>query len=393
VIGGARTPPRGGSALFAGAFRIFFVSVAIWALVPVPLWLIAMFDGRTPPLALPALLWHQHELLFGWLHAAIAGFLLTAVCVWTSTPAVAGARLLALWLVWLAGRASMLAGAALPDFWAVTISLAFLPLVAIEAGHRIVAARQWRQLVVLLVLAVLWTTQLVFLTGPAPARAADAAMLATLLLMVVIGGRITPAFSTNWLRQRGDPRAAAIRTVPALEAAILAGFALVLACTLFDWRAGQAAAAAGLALLTALRLLLWRGWNVAAEPLLWILHLSLAWVPLSLLLLAGALTLDWPRTAWLHAAGIGAMGSLILGVVSRVLLGHTGRALQLPSGMVFAYLAIQLAAVLRIIVVFGGIDARTGLLLAGTGWVLAFALLLWRYAPMAWAPRPDGRPG
>lgn len=130
-----------------------------------------------------------------------------------------------------------------------------------------------------------------------------------------------------------------------------------------------------------------------AEPLLWILHLSLLWIPAALLLLAGHHLLGWPATAWQHALGIGAMGGLILGVMTRVALGHTGRPLQLPPGMVTAYLLIQLAVVVRLLTVFAVIPWRWGTSLAAAAWIAAFLLFLWRYLPVLCSPRVDGKAG
>ncbi len=147
------------------------------------------------------------------------------------------------------------------------------------------------------------------------------------------------------------------------------------------------------ALLTVVRLYLWRGWLCRQEPLLWILHLSLLWIPIALLLLAGHQLLGWPALAWQHAMGIGAMGGLILGVMTRVALGHTGRPLRLPSGMVTAYGLVQVAVILRLITVFEVFPWRWGVILSATAWVMVFVLFLWRYLPVLWRPRVDGKPG
>jgi uncharacterized protein involved in response to NO len=148
--------PAGVAQLFAYPFRIFFLSTAVLAVSLVPVWLLVLLGGFTPPLALPSLDWHQHEMLFGFLEAAIAGFLLTAVCVWTSTDRLHGAPLAGLWAVWLAGRALLFLGAGLPAVLVHGVDLAFLPLVVLDAGRRIVAAKQHRQLVIVGILAAFW---------------------------------------------------------------------------------------------------------------------------------------------------------------------------------------------------------------------------------------------
>lgn len=378
--------------VFAYPFRVFFLSAAALAALAVPAWLALLLHGAHAPLAFTPLHWHQHEMLFGFLHAAIAGFLLTAVCTWTGTERLHGAPLAALWLVWLLGRVAMAAGEGVPGWLAHGVDLAFLPLVMLDAGWRIWHARQQRQLIVLVVLAALWLMELGFHLDPAGPYARGA-LLAAMLLMLVIGGRITPAFSGNWLRQRGgDP--ARVSILPWLERLTLACVAAVLVTQVVAvpaWlAAGAALAAAGT---SAARLLLWRGWLVRAEPLLWILHLALAWIPLALLLLAAAQLNYVPATAWVHAAGAGAMGSLILGVMARVALGHTGRPLRLPAGMTAAFVMILVAGAVRVLTTLQALPWRAGLGLAAVLWVVAFALFLLRYAAVLAGPRLDGKPG
>ena len=377
--------------LFAFPFRIFFASSAVWAVLSIILWALQMNGVLTFPLAHPPLLWHRHEMLFGFLNPAIAGFLLTAVCVWTNTERLHGMALALLWLVWLGGRVTAALGGEALTGWSTAIDLMFLPLVALDAGRRVVRARQWRQLVVLVVLTLLWLMQLGMLTTGMAVFTNGALVLAA-ALMLIIGGRITPTFSANWLRMQGeDP--AQVRTLPRLERAMLAGLVLLLAATLLDHDGAVVATAVVTAVLTLIRISLWRGWLLRREPLLWILHLSLVWIPVALLLLAGHHGLGWPATAWQHALGIGAMGGLILGVMTRVSLGHTGRAMQLPPGMVTAYGLVQVAVALRLLTVFTVIPWRWGITLSAIAWSAAFALFLWRYLPVLWRPRADGKPG
>lgn len=377
---------------FAYPFRIFFLSAGVLAVLVVPAWLTLLLGGAGAPLAFAPLHWHQHEMLFGLLHAAIAGFLLTAVCNWTGTERLHGAPLVLLWAVWLAGRLLMAAGAAAPPWLAHGVDLAFLPLVMLDAGRRIWAARQHRQWVVLAVLGALWAMELGFHREPGGPYARGA-LLAAMLLMLVIGGRITPAFSGNWLRQCGrDP--GAIVVLPWLERLALAAMVAVLATQLVAVPASVAAGAALLAAgATLLRLALWRGWQVREEPLLWILHLALAWIPLALLLLAATALGRLPATAWVHAAGAGAMASLILGVMSRVALGHTGRPLRLAPGMALAFVLVLCAGAVRVGAAAGVLAWRESLLTAGALWTLAFALFVARYAGVLTAPRADGKPG
>lgn len=385
--------------LFAAPFRIFFLSLALWAVVIVPLWLVLLLTPLQLPLLLPAPIWHQHEMLFGFLNAAVAGFLLTAVGTWTGTRPLHGGPLLALWLVWVAGRVLLLgAGGSPVEGLAHALELIFLPLVILDAGRRVARTRQWRQLIVLQVLTLLWLMQLGFHLQPSP-RFAGGAMLLAMALMLVIGGRITPAFTANWLRAQGREGEAAAAQAPAWIDATAIGLTLLLLPVYLLQPFGPALIPAitlltvTAALAVALRLGYWRGWRVYTEPLLWVLHLSLAWIPVALLLMAGSNLGWWPATVWQHAAGMGAMGGLILGVISRVALGHTGRPLQLPGGMIIAFAAIHAGALVRVLTALSLLPWQRGLEIAVLCWILAFGLFLIRYAGVLSSPRPDGKAG
>jgi uncharacterized protein involved in response to NO len=388
----AEIAPAAAVQLFAYPFRIFFLSAALLAVSLVPVWLLLLLGGFAPPLALPALHWHQHEMLFGFLEAAIAGFLLTAVCVWTGTDRLHGAPLAGLWAVWLAGRALLLLGAGLPVVLVHGVDLAFLPLVVLDAGRRIVVAKQHRQLGIVGVLAAFWLTDLGFHLTLAPGFWRGA-MIAAAALMLVIGGRITPAFSSNWLRSTGGDFAA-IRVLPRLETATIVAMIVLLPLVVCEAPPALTAPVAAIAAAASVaRLYLWRGWLVRSEPLLWILHLALAWIPIALALLAVSAVGAAAPTAWLHAAGTGAAGSLVLGVMSRVALGHTGRPLRLPSGMTLAFVALLAAGATRVATALTWLPWREGLVLSAILWVLAYGTFLVRYAPILLAPRVDGRPG
>lgn len=377
--------------LFSYPFRIFFLSMTLLALLVVPAWVMQITGVIQLPLAMPGVLWHQHEMLFGFLSAAIAGFLLTAVCVWTQTNRTHGLMLVGLWGIWLAGRLLLAAGAGLPDWLVQGVNLAFLPLVMLDAGWRIWRARQMRQLLILVVLGLLWVMQIGFVTQ-LDMSFSHGALIMALALISIIGGRITPAFTTGWLRQRGLD-ASAVKTVPALDLATVFSLIALMAVLVSGWQmlSGLLALLAGALLLV--RLAGWKGWLVRKEPLLWVLHLSIFWVPVSLFLLAGSLLAGWPSSAWIHAAGTGAVACLILGVIARVALGHTGRPLLLPSGMVLAFCAIHLAALVRVLTAFAVIPWHPGIGTSTLLWLVAFGLFLYRYTGILASPRPDGREG
>jgi uncharacterized protein involved in response to NO len=370
---------------------VFFLSLAVLASLIIPLWVTLVTGRISLPLAMPAPYWHQHEMLFGFLSAAIAGFLLTAVCVWTGTERTHGTRLLLLWLIWLAGRILLVAGGQLPESLVQMVNLAFLPLVMLDAGWRIRRARQLRQLVLLVVLGLLWLMQVGFVTT-LDTRFSHGALVVALALIGVIGGRITPTFSAAWLRQQGlDSRV--VRVMPRLDMASLASLVALTAALVagVDPLSGLLALFAGALILA--RLAGWQGWRFRSEPLLWILHLSILWMPIALFLLAGTLLAGWPSTAWIHAAGTGAIGSLILGVIARVSLGHTGRPLVLPRGMVAAFILIHLAALVRVLTALEIIPWHPGVGSSSLLWMLAYAIFLIRYGNILASPRADQKPG
>lgn len=377
--------------LFSYPFRIFFLSLAVFGVIYVPLWVAQVYGAIDLPLALPALYWHKHEMLFGFLSAAIAGFLLTAVCVWTGTERLQGRRLFGLWLVWLAGRILLVGGENVPVAVVHLVNLSFLPLVMMDAGWRIWHARQRRQLAILLVLGLLWAMQAGFVMTFNPVFVSGGLVMA-MALSGVIGGRITPAFSSGWLRQQGRD-SSTVKVVPRLDALSLATMVILLVVLLIGNQWGTGLTALVAALLMLVRIVGWKGWLVARNPLLWILHVSLLWIPVALFLLAGNQLLGWTASAWVHAAGVGVVGSLVLGVIARVSLGHTGRALVLPSGMVVAFVMIQAAAMVRVMTAFAVVDWGAGVRLSGALWVLSFLVLLIRYAGILMKPRADGLEG
>lgn len=384
---------------FQYPFRIFFLSVAAWALLVVPLWLMEQLSGFKMTPALPALLWHEHEMIFGLLMPAVAGFLLTAVCVWTKTPTLRPWTLFGLWLVWVAARVTMTIGGSLPYAIPVGLNLGFTALILIDVARRVLPLRQWRQMPVLIVLIALLSTQAAVLLLPNilyQLSTLHAGLIATCGIMMVIGGRITPAFSGNWLRRQGRlEEASKIENPKWLQHVTLA--LIIVLTALVATRAPNhiTAIVAALASLACFaRIVLWRGWYTTKEPMLWILHLSLLWIPVGLAMLALARTENMGNNVWAHAIGFGAMGGLIIGVMTRVSLGHTGRKLQLPSIQIAAYILIHAGAVIRILTALGWFPDRSlGLMLSGACWSIAFIVFLITYVPILSLPRVDGKPG
>ena len=383
-------PPPRGFALWALGFRPFYLLAAAFGAVAVPLWVLAL-AGRFP-LPLPGMWWHAHEMLFGFAAAVIVGFLYTAGRNWTGLPTPSGLPLAALAALWCAGRLGLLFDGGPVAAW---VDAAFLPAAAIPLAMVLWRAGSRRNYGVLLILLLLASANALFHLARLgavvldPLQALHLALGLVVLLETVIGGRVVPSFTaaalrgvTQWRDVRLDIAAIAA------GAAALTGFAL----------APQAGWVPAVCLLAAaLHALRWAGWNPWAtrgNPLLWILHLSYAWIPLGLLLLGLSALEVVPRPAGIHALGIGATGGLILGMITRTALGHTGQWLLAGRIETAAYALLHLAALLRVVSA-AALPAATvlGVHVAATCWSLALLLYLWRYVPLLFRPRADGRPG
>jgi uncharacterized protein involved in response to NO len=384
--------------VLARGFRPFFLCAGIYATALVPLWL-AIFSGLLAPHAwLAPALWHAHEMLFGFGAAAVAGFLTTSVPVWTDTPPVIGARLGALVALWLAGRLAMLFAGASPPPLMAFVDAAFLPAVAVLVAVPIFRARQPRNYGVVAILAVLSLAN-GLVHGGAIGGAQEVAraglrlgidLLA--LLVLVIGGRITPAFTRNALRRAGE-RGEVVSRLWLDRAALASVAAFAVVDLVWPRTAASGLVALAGALAVAGRMLGWQTLRTLRDPLLWSLHAGYAWVAVGLACVgASDLGAPHPWTAGLHALTAGAFGTMILSVMSRVALGHTGRPLVAPRGMALAYLLVTLGAVLRVV----GPSAAPSLSvlwIAGGLWSAGFAIFCALYVPVLLRPRVDGQPG
>lgn len=385
--------------IFGYGFRPFFTAAGAFALIAVPAWLVMLGTGSAPLGPVPASLWHGHEMIFGFVGAAIAGFLLTAVPSWTGDRGFAGTPLLVLTLVWLAGRAAFLAGSSLPLAVLAVIELAFLPALAALIAPPIVRAGN-RNLAMLAVIAVLWSADAIFLLAVArldvelASRALLGAMNVVLLLVTIIGGRIVPAFTGNALRQVGQ--AVSLRSYPLIERTLpLAMIGVIVVDAAWPRQFSSGLLAAAVALLHAIRLSGWRTLRVIDRPILWVLHAAYAWLPLGFALKAAALLAGagWAQW-WQHAFGIGVFATMILAVMTRASLGHTGRPLVVSPGIALAYGLATLAALVRVAApALWPEGYLLTLIVAGALWTGAFAIFLWVYGPILASPRADGRPG
>ncbi len=389
---------RDTAALLACPFRPFFLLAAGYAVLLIAAWSAYLFTGATLPVPVDPFRWHGHEMLYGMVPAAIAGFLLTAIANWTGTEPLRGTPLLVLIALWLSGRTVMFSAAHLPYPLVAAIDLAFLPVLAGVAGRIIVRHGNYRNLVLVVVLVALAAGNLAMhldFAGLAPGLSIAGEVVAfdlVTVMMIVIGGRITPAFTANWLHRNGR-NAAVVHRSTRLDAAAMTGALAMVPADLSGLPVLASIVAGFTALITGWRLARWGGWHARSEPLLWILHLGMAWIVLALLLKAAGPWTDLVDSAWMHTLGAGAMATLILGVMTRVAAGHTGRPLALLRGGLVIYLAVTVAAVARVAAALGLVDYRAGLLTASAGWLLSFGAFVVLYWPILTRPRADGRPG
>ena len=384
---------------FAYGFRPFFLAAGVFAVVSVVGWLWVYGAGTVPDARMPPQFWHGHEMIFGFIAAAIAGFLLTAVPSWTGNRGFSGAPLVLLTAAWLTGRVAFGLGDKLPFALLALAELAFLPGLMLLVAPSLFRGKN-RNTPLLAVLLAFWALDALFLYGIATGNMATStvalrgALGLVLVLITVIGGRIVPAFTRNALAQ--DGRDAALRSYALVERLVVPA---MLAYAVADMLLPSSRMTAWIALLAAAlqgsRLSGWQGLRTASRPIVWILHVAYLWLPVGLALKAAFLFAGFPWAAhWQHALGAGAAGSMILAVMTRASLGHTGRPLRAHPVTAAAYLVLTAAVVIR---VFGPGLLPTYyaavVMIAGTAWLVAFLLYLVVYAPILLTPRADGKPG
>ncbi len=385
--------------LFAYGFRSQFFLAGVAAVVFVPLWALSFIAGTPLGSGWPPTLWHAHEMLFGFIACAIAGFMLTAVPSWTGQRGFAGRPLVGLALTWIAARVLIATSAWWPPLLPTIVDLAFLPFLAVLVMIPLIRSRS-RNTPLLAVLGAFWLANVVFHIGllrqdtPLALKALIVGIDITLLLVTVIGGRIVPAFTTSALRLSGVDAALKSRT-PLTVLAVLAMVSVTVGDIVWpDTRiAGWIAGAA--AVVQAVRLAQWRSLQTLRQPLVWILHLAYVWLPIGLALKAAALLGGYAVAAfWLHALTIGALTTMITAVMTRASLGHTGRPLNVTPLITLAYLLLTAATIIR---VFGvsWTGMRYPLVIAVTAifWTASFLLFVGIYSPILWGPRADGKPG
>lgn len=382
--------------LWGLSFRPFFLFGSLLALCAVPVWVAVLHYSELQ--WVPAggwLSWHQHELVFGFSGAIIVGFLLTAVKTWTDQPGFAGLPLALLTLLWLAGRGGWFLP--VPLWLLAVLNLLFFLVAAVIMARTVLAVRQRRNYPTAGILLLLMGAEALFFCGLQRAdylwqmQGVHSALWLVAAMITLIGGRVIPFFTQRGLRLEHAPE-----PWPWLDNTLLAVTVAVAVCSAAGLTVAPQVWLGGvftlLGLGHAIRLLRWFNPGIARVPLLWSLHLAYLWLILACVMMAlwhlGVLA---SLTLAVHALTVGSIGGMILAMLARVTLGHTGRPLVLPKGFVLALVLINLAALTRVVGV--NVAYLPALGLAALCWILAFAQYLWVYGPMLVRPRVDGKPG
>ncbi|WP_425523408.1 NnrS family protein [Rhodomicrobium vannielii] len=381
--------PRGlartGPILFSYGFRPFFLGAGLWAFASMALWIAALAGHLPIGGSYGATYWHAHELLFGFTTAALAGFLLTAVPNWTGRLPVSGWPLAGLFAIWCAGRAAMLAPDVLGLAASAAIDALFLPALAFIVGRELIAGKKWGDLKILAAVLFLTGANVWFhaavLTGGDETIPARLGVSAFTVMVMLVGGRIIPSFTHNWLNRFGK------KPLPVpfgrYDIAAIAVGAVALGFYTAAPSNPLTAIPATLAFaMQSYRLYRWRGWKVASDPLLLILHLAYAFIPLAFAAIAAAALDLVPTWSVLHILTVGVISTMIMGVMTRASLAHTGRALAASRITQASYAALLLAALSRPLAGFLPEHAMFFYTASGVLWLAAFGLFLIQYAPI-----------
>lgn len=385
-----------GPALFTFGFRPFFLGAALWTAIAMILWLPLLSGHITLPTTFDPVSWHAHEFLFGYLTAVVAGFLLTAVPNWTRRLPIVGWPLAFLFALWIAGRLAVGASAYLPPLVAAAIDLAMPVTLAAVIAREIVAGKNWRNLLVLGMLAALILGNAMFHWEAARGNYAAQGyglrigLAAGLMMIAVIGGRVVPSFTRNWLVKNDQSK---LPTPPMQRFDKVALLALLAA--MLTWIAMPDTVVTAVALglaggLHIIRLLRWQGLRTVSEPLISVLHGAYLLLPLGAL----ALAVQILAPAW---AGLGAMqhlwmggaiGLMTLAVMTRATLGHTGQALTAGRATVLIYLAVLVATLLRVFAGLWPIYASSLFTAAAVFWITGFLGFAAIYGPLLLRAQP-----
>jgi uncharacterized protein involved in response to NO len=385
-----------GPAILSYGFRPFFFVAAVYAGIGISVWL-PFFTGQISiPTAMSPLDWHIHEMIYGFLPAVITGFLLTAIPNWTGRLPLQGAPLGLLVAVWVAGRLAVFFSGVIGPSAAGIIDCAFLILVAAAAGCEVIAGKNWRNIPPVLILLVFFAGNVIFhIEDNTRAMAGIGTRLgigAAVMLISLVGGRIVPSFTRNWLARTTPGRL----PIPfgRFDTGVMAisAFALMLWVFVPRWQ-GTAALMLAAAILQAVRLARWAGDRTWRDRLVLILHIGYACVPLGFLLVAVAILFPQgvPISGGIHAWTVGAIGTMTLAVMTRASLGHTGQPLSADWVTQAIYALVIAAAGTRIVAAFVPEYGPILLHSAAAFWVASFWGFAIGYGPLLWRSRAASR--
>lgn len=380
-----KRPREGRSPFFLDAFRPFYLGGAFFAAIAVPLWLGMWYHSSFAP-SLPPLFWHAHEMVFGFAGAIIIGFLFTAARNWTGLPLPTGMPLALLAVLWLAARVGMFF--AYGPGTAVADSLLLL-IVAGVLARKFTMAHSWCSIPLVIVLSLLACANTAFHAAAhnliliSPLQAVEAGLLFVVLIEMIVGGRVVPGFSVNAVPGVWRWRSTWLHR---------GSFALAATAFLADSFHVPGPLTGSLALLAGAAVAVQAiGWNPLAargHPMLWILHAAYAWIPIGLVLLGLAAFRIVPRSSAIHALAVGSMGGLIIGMITRTALGHSGRMVHAGRVEITVFVLVLLAAVLRVAATLTPPFYLAGMFAAGTAWAAAFLLYVVSYGPILLGMRP-----
>ncbi len=390
---------RRGWTLFGYGFRPFFLLATLYAPTAVGAWLLVLMGVLPDPAYMGGPLLHSHEMVFGFALAGVLGFLTTALPNFARATPLTGRPLAVLAAVWLVGRLALWTADWLPSLLVAAADLALVPL-ALALLLRSLPRHPNRSMFLFPALFAVFAAANALTHAEALGWTADTGVVGVTLginvialLVAIIGGRIIPSFTANALRAAGSPLLP--RSFRALDASAIgatAAMALAMLAVGDGPVVGAVALLAGLA--NAARLSFWRGGQTVRTPILFVLHVGYGWLAAAQLLRAAAEFSEIvPASAALHALTVGCFGTMMLAVMSRAALGHTGRAIRAHPLTVAAYVLVSAAALLRFAAALLP-DLQAALLTAAAAsWIAAFALFLAIYAPILLSPRADGKPG
>jgi uncharacterized protein involved in response to NO len=371
-------------------FRLFFILGGLYSIISLLIWGGFYAGLATPPLFMvDPVSWHAHEMIYGYTMTIVAGFLLTAVANWTDSTPVRGFYLLGLGLLWLAGRIVMNFDLGFPEIVILIFEGAFIPALAFSLSIPLFKSWDKRNFVFLVLLSILFACDMLFLITK-DRTSLYVAVIIIVTMISLIGGRVIPAFTEDALEARGEE----VQETSQGGLDVLALLSLLLIILALVFFKQEEVVLAGTAFLSAiihiLRLRRYHTLRILNDPMVWILHVGYSWVILGLFLLCISALSFIPFSIALHAFTAGAIGSMTLGMMCRVTLGHTGRSKVATSLTKLSFYLMQCAIFIRVFCLLIAPDYSIEWIISSSAlWVLSFALYIWIYSPMLWKPDLD----